>query len=552
MAILKRGCEETPTPVRDSNPAIPDWLADLIARLQAKDPAQRYQSAAEVAELLGRHLAHVQHPSAAPAPVVERPAAPVRPDRRRRVVAAAALLLATGLGLSEATGLTNVRATVSRFFTPQQTREIEPEHPARAEAPATGTEPVGTPVVSEPVRPPQPEAHPFVILAHPGRPEQKLDTLAEAVRLTLPGDTIEVRANGPFPLGTDASPSEPFAPIVIREGKLRIRAGEGFRPVFHVDPPKKKTTALILTEPSSLVVEGLDFQQIRPVQGPGGSAFLYCNGPLSVANCRFVGMRSGGGIKLLFANGSSSEVRNCQFIGREPLNVYSPSDRRAALRNNIIVCIQAQASVFYVSARGGATADLQLTRNTFVGGSVNCLLRNNRTDSEPGAGGAKWLRVRSSGNVCDLSSELLHVGLFNRVEKPAEVIPQWISWAGDHNLYSTNARLNVWLNVSDKPVQLTSRLTDWRTFWGDPETGSVEGRRPRYLGGDVMGRSVEAPAELMPEDFRLHPESAGHAAGPDGQDLGADVSLVGPGPAYERWKKTPAYQEWLKTTGQEK
>jgi hypothetical protein len=45
-------------------------------------------------------------------------------------------------------------------------------------------------------------------------------------------------------------------------------------------------------------------------------------------------------------------------------------------------------------------------------------------------------------------------------------------------------------------------------------------------------------------------ESAGHAAGPDGKDLGADVSLVGPSPAYERWKKTPEYQEWLKITGQ--
>jgi hypothetical protein len=24
-----------------------------------------------------------------------------------------------------------------------------------------------------------------------------------------------------------------------------------------------------------------------------------------------------------------------------------------------------------------------------------------------------------------------------------------------------------------------------------------------------------------------------------------DVDLVGPGPAYERWKKTPEYQRWL-------
>jgi hypothetical protein len=27
--------------------------------------------------------------------------------------------------------------------------------------------------------------------------------------------------------------------------------------------------------------------------------------------------------------------------------------------------------------------------------------------------------------------------------------------------------------------------------------------------------------------------------------------LVGPGEAYERWKKTPDYQQWLEDTGQQ-
>jgi hypothetical protein len=36
----------------------------------------------------------------------------------------------------------------------------------------------------------------------------------------------------------------------------------------------------------------------------------------------------------------------------------------------------------------------------------------------------------------------------------------------------------------------------------------------------------------------------------DNKDLGADIDLVGPGPGYERWRKTPEYQEWLKETGQ--
>jgi len=65
-----------------------------------------------------------------------------------------------------------------------------------------------------------------------------------------------------------------------------------------------------------------------------------------------------------------------------------------------------------------------------------------------------------------------------------------------------------------------------------------------------MGRIYVAPDQITPQDFRLRPDSAGYRAGKDGKDLGADVDLVGPGPAYERWRKTPEYQQWLKESGQ--
>src|SRR3954447_12040839 len=68
LAVLKRVCDETPTPIRETNPEIPGWLVAIVDKLHAKDPAERFQSAAEVAELLGRHLAQVQHPSVAPLP----------------------------------------------------------------------------------------------------------------------------------------------------------------------------------------------------------------------------------------------------------------------------------------------------------------------------------------------------------------------------------------------------------------------------------------------------------------------------------------------------
>ncbi len=68
MAVLKRVCEETPRPLREINPEIPDWLAAIISKLHAKAPSDRFQSAAEVSELLGRCLAHVQQPEQFPLP----------------------------------------------------------------------------------------------------------------------------------------------------------------------------------------------------------------------------------------------------------------------------------------------------------------------------------------------------------------------------------------------------------------------------------------------------------------------------------------------------
>jgi hypothetical protein len=68
LAVLRRVAEDTPRPIRETNPEVPDWLAALVEKLMAKDPADRYQSADEVAEVLGRHLAELQIGAAVPAP----------------------------------------------------------------------------------------------------------------------------------------------------------------------------------------------------------------------------------------------------------------------------------------------------------------------------------------------------------------------------------------------------------------------------------------------------------------------------------------------------
>jgi serine/threonine protein kinase len=80
VAVLRRVSDEQHPPVRALNPEVPAWLEALIARLLAKDLAQRFQSAAEVAALLEGYLAHLRQPTTVAAP--ELPPLPAAPGSR--------------------------------------------------------------------------------------------------------------------------------------------------------------------------------------------------------------------------------------------------------------------------------------------------------------------------------------------------------------------------------------------------------------------------------------------------------------------------------------
>lgn len=68
IGVIRRVCDDSPRPIREINPDVPDWLCAVIDRLLAKDPKDRYPSAEEIAELLGNYLAHVQQPTVVPLP----------------------------------------------------------------------------------------------------------------------------------------------------------------------------------------------------------------------------------------------------------------------------------------------------------------------------------------------------------------------------------------------------------------------------------------------------------------------------------------------------
>ena len=79
VAVLRWVSDHTPISIRELNPDIPDWLNEVILRLMAKDPARRFQNAAEVAGLLESYLAHLRQPKMVAAP--ELPDSPLVDNR---------------------------------------------------------------------------------------------------------------------------------------------------------------------------------------------------------------------------------------------------------------------------------------------------------------------------------------------------------------------------------------------------------------------------------------------------------------------------------------
>jgi serine/threonine protein kinase len=147
MAVLKRVVEDTPRPIREIIPEVPEWLCALISGLQAKNPADRITSAQRLSDLLAQRLAELQGPGTIqPLPDVPKSEAKAPPaeeipksgrairsrkffNRRREVLAAVLVTLFGSLGFTEATGVTDFHVTVIRLLSPEGTLVVEVDDP---------------------------------------------------------------------------------------------------------------------------------------------------------------------------------------------------------------------------------------------------------------------------------------------------------------------------------------------------------------------------------------------------------------------------------------
>ncbi len=149
LAVLKRVAEDTPRPVREIIPETPNWLCDIIGKLHAKRPEDRFQSAQDLADVLARCLSDrqssdkaspeltINSPESKPALTVASEAAVASPrsqkQRKQRWLAAVAavlvLLSVIGLGFTEGTGVTRLSGTVLRLFSADGTLIVEVDDP---------------------------------------------------------------------------------------------------------------------------------------------------------------------------------------------------------------------------------------------------------------------------------------------------------------------------------------------------------------------------------------------------------------------------------------
>jgi hypothetical protein len=381
---------------------------------------------------------------------------------------------------------------------------------------------------------PKSEPDAFVLLA--SGQERKFATLAEAVLGSADGDTIEIRGNGPFLID----------PIELPHA-LTIRAGAGFRPVISDSPQARLPEwGFLVVANAPLRVEGLEWRCTRP---RFSTLFGKEDGPLSAANCRFVG--TGDGYTCL-GSLNACHLQNCELLAPSgaAVSAWFDSAGTFVVENCLLVGFN---NLTDRDVSRGAT--VLFTHDTFVTGSAHLVFNHQLYAYQDAVRRADPASVRlvASHNVFggdvyvytlsgmkDSKSELPDL-----TDAEAEAwLPRRVELREERNLYRPG---KPYLAIPERALGRGKDLADWNRFWGVKDTGSSEGII-RFRGGDLQAKSLADATKLTPEDFRLCPDSAGYRAGKDKKDLGADVDLVGPGPAYERWKKTPDYQQWLKET----
>jgi serine/threonine protein kinase len=556
MGVLKRVTEDSPRPIREINPDVPEWLEAIVEKLHAKEPVGRFQSAAEVAELLGQHLAHLQQPSIVRKPPTIRRLRVPPPARKSHavfwvvlavsVLGFACCLVPFGvLALYWGADSSSSPPMAAPVLTPRVVEQPGEDHggaPPPAKLERAGPAPF-------------PPANPFRRIGRPGQPVQWSNDLAALIDSAQPGDTIEVHGTGPFVL----------SPITIKGKAVTLRAAAGFQPILTTTGGGRRAPIPLLSTNAPLVLEGLHFQ-ITTGPFAGGEvpyAIRSVGAPFYAANCRF---EVKGDCPALGLDGSPTcELRNCLFLGSKMFSRVDwacPVGGRLTIENCIIAGGDF-AVAFHFNRRDLDHVTLRVSHSTLAARvPLVCFL-----DEVPAAAPqgmdpgwpARPLRIVCTESILDGQHAVLQFdqsslfvlangGKVLSPQQSQELLERLVRWSEQDNLYAVAPGVDL-LDVTarNKPVRPSGKFADlaqWDRFWKLDGPRSLVGLA-RYQGGDPHSKTADRLAQVTAADFRLDAKSPGKGKGKQSKDLGADVDLIGPGKAYEQWKNTADYQRWL-------
>jgi hypothetical protein len=552
-AVLKRVIDETPRPIQQVNQEIPGWLCDLIARLHAKNPADRFPSAQDVVNLLGQHLAHLQQPNRVPMPeAVAMPPATEPPRKRRRatLVVAGLALLSLGGGLLLA------------YLAGWLLRSPESHSQQGGLSASADKQPAEEAVLDElrRVAAAQKEHLHTVRLNFAAGRFTRLQLCAAEAQL------VEARIK--------LVGAEQKSVVDLLQDLVRVREEE-------LDQIEKQIHAGTLTEADGQSAKA------RLAEARAGLATARAGSPPTKP---FVLSGNEGRAEVAFATlaeaiaaartGEAVEIRRNGTIVVHPIHVPVPLVIRAAEGYRPVLRLSPEG----VAGDGAVLVtksplileglELQPPRGTTRAPGTPALVRAHRASLH--VAHCRFL-VRGKGNALlvtypadvtvrncefeaapDASSALA----FAQAGRCKVRIEQCAFFGGGEVIAFTQPPENMSVTFVNNTANVTGPLL---LVQGPSKAGpaaALKGPIRLQASGNIFcGQQplVRAPAHervidhsdaepLQQGILRLDHGMLGHGAGPGGPDVGADMARVGPGEDYQRWTKTPEYHEWRKQT----
>jgi len=546
LSTLGQIINHTPQSIQASRDDVPEWLLQIIHTLHAKDPADRIQTAEEVVRALqvgrseltagsGNRDTHRARTVPGPEPSTglsqNRPPVGRLPAAKPVVAMFGVFMLLTMIGIA-------ALSTSGWLF------------PASTSVPATqdreSSEPPLTTKTDVPVSQPRHHSNGIVLYVD-GHPDgQQYRSLADVVAVAPDGAVIELQTNGPL-----LTP-----PLNIADRTLTIRSGIGFRPEIALEPPLPGKTisvgfTALLTTQGKLSLEGLSLtvdKRRRPPEMSPVTAIVECrNGNIRIANCRLLLL--GDGACLRIDSPHDCQLKNCELFSPDSTGIkWLPNASASLLVHNTLLTGLYAVSIQNPRRDAGQPA-LHLEQSTLS--TIHTVRFPAPAEKPNPAAPVPQVTVMTDDTVLDAHKSVLQFDIpavvrptpnrFQPWEIP-EIIRAAMAWQHRSTLFNPPQTYMSWKPASQKPgwpPWQPRRLQDWSHFWNLTDFPQTVSQPVQYV-TDFETRTRFPPPAGVATAYQITNRSSDNVQSQPGIKSG----IVGPGPAFDRWRQTPAWQAW--------